>query len=410
MRTVCIPFVLSATLVLAQQTSVLFIGNSYTASNDLPNTFRQLALSLGDSVTVAMSAPGGYTLTDHVSYVPTLTAIDSQPWDFVVMQEQSQWGALPFDVTDMDVGALQLTEIIETTDECTYPVFYMTWGRKNGDALNCPNFPFMCTYAGMQQGLRENYIAVAEDNDAYVAPVGWAWKHVRDQYPDIELYVADESHPSAEGTYLAACTFYCTLFGESCVGATYNASLQPGTAEILRSIASSTVLDSTTTWNMDVPNGTDAGGWIIIASEPNAITYTHLGQGTHFWTCDNGQSFNTAQAAFTFGGPGIYNVTHIYNDPCGNSDTASLALEVYDTGITEGTNALVQVLAPGPSALEITGLTTAGTLNIHDHQGRVLVRRTITPGTRRISCPSGLHLWSVEEPSGQIWRGKVFVP
>ncbi|MEO8589266.1 MAG: hypothetical protein ABI432_07865, partial [Flavobacteriales bacterium] len=120
----------------AQQTSVLFIGNSYTAVNDLPNTFRQLALSLGDTVNLAMSAPGGYTFEDHAGYAPTLDAIASQPWDFVVLQEQSQLPAW-FDVETTMAYATVLSQLIEANDECTWPVFYMTWGRKNGDAGNC---------------------------------------------------------------------------------------------------------------------------------------------------------------------------------------------------------------------------------------------------------------------------------
>ena len=81
--------------VAAQQTNVLFIGNSYTYVNDLPNTLRQLALSLGDTVDVASSAPGGFTFQMHSTYAPTLTAINSQQWNYVVMQEQSQIPSFP---------------------------------------------------------------------------------------------------------------------------------------------------------------------------------------------------------------------------------------------------------------------------------------------------------------------------
>ena len=69
-------------------------------------------------------------------------------------------GALPFDVTDTELGAVQLVAAIEENNECTYPVFYMTWGRQNGDDLNCPDFPFMCTYDGMQLGLRNKDLVV----------------------------------------------------------------------------------------------------------------------------------------------------------------------------------------------------------------------------------------------------------
>ena len=106
-----------------------------------------------------MVAPGGYQLGNHTDNPASITAIAAQPWDFVVMQEQSQFGALPFEVSAFEVGAAALVQLIEENDECTYPVFYMTWGRKNGDADNCPFYPEMCTYASMQQALRDNQSA-----------------------------------------------------------------------------------------------------------------------------------------------------------------------------------------------------------------------------------------------------------
>src|SRR5690606_38104138 len=315
-----LPLLLLACTVHARaQTSVLFIGNSYTTVNDLPNMLRQVALSLGDTVTVASSAPGGYTLQQHATYAPTLNAITSQPWDFVVMQEQSQLGALPSDLTSTEYGLLQLMAAAEANWECTYPVLYMTWGRENGDPQFCPDFPFMCTYAGMQQALHNNYVALANFNDAWTAPVGAVWTTVRDTHPEIDLYVADGSHPSVAGTYLAACVFYSSLFHTSCTAATYTAGLDPATAATLRAIASSTVLDEFETWNLDLPNGTDA---LLDGFElgPDFVTLVHNGAGEHLWTCTNGQSFTTGTVTFTFDAPGTYVVTHTYHDPCGNSD------------------------------------------------------------------------------------------
>lgn len=76
----------------AQQTSVLFLGNSYTSVNDLPGLVQQLALSMGDTVNVQMVAPGGFTLYEHSTTLASIDAINAQAWDFVVMQEQSQLG------------------------------------------------------------------------------------------------------------------------------------------------------------------------------------------------------------------------------------------------------------------------------------------------------------------------------
>ena len=390
----------------AQQTSVLFIGNSYTYVNDLPNTMRLLALSLGDTVMVSSSAPGGYTLFQHSTYAPTITALESQDWDFVVMQEQSQLGALPTDVTTTELGATQLVARIEENHECTYPVFYMTWGRQNGDAQNCASFPFMCTYDGMQQGLRDNYVALAEGNDGYTAPVGAAWKQVRDTHPLINLYDPDGSHPSAAGTYLAACVFYCTLFQESCVASPYAASLQPDTAAILRDIASAVVLGEPLIWNLDVPNGTSAllDGATV---GPDWITLVHNGQGTHLWTCTNGQSFTTATVTFTFPTSDTYYVTHTYNDPCGNSDTVTLTFNIV-VGVEELGNArVVSVRSLQPSVIEVVGVS--GELTLTDLQGRAVLTRRLNADRTLVECQPGLYLYRIVEPSGTMWTGKVLV-
>jgi hypothetical protein len=45
---------------------VLFIGNSYTAVNDLPNWVRLVAESAGDTFEVVSIAPGGTTFSMHV--------------------------------------------------------------------------------------------------------------------------------------------------------------------------------------------------------------------------------------------------------------------------------------------------------------------------------------------------------
>ena len=410
MRKLLLPAWALAVATQAQQTSVLFIGNSYIGVNDLPNTFRQVALSLGDTVTTSAQTPGGYTLNGHATTPATLDAIASQPWDFVVMQEQSQLGALPFDVTDTELGAIQLVAAIEENDECTYPVFYMTWGRQNGDDLNCPDFPFMCTYDGMQQGLRDNYVALGEANDAYVAPVGVAWKQVRDTHPMINLYNPDGSHPSVEGTYLAACVFYCTLFQQSCAGASFVSTVQPDTAAILQGIASAMVLDSMTTWNLDVPNGTDATIDGYSSDGPNDITYYHFGAGTHLWTCSNGQTSTEASPTFTFTLSGDYTFTHTYTDPCGNTDTVTWTLEGVVVGVPETANTSPYRLSSiGHGLIEVVGATGGELLTLMDLRGRTLLTCRLKAEGLRISSPPGLQVYRITGTDGTSVTGKIAV-
>src|SRR5262249_46570037 len=47
------------------------------------------------------------------------------------------------------------------------------------------------------------------------APVGLAWQAALKARPDFALHVADKSHPNPAGSYLAACVFYATIYGQS---------------------------------------------------------------------------------------------------------------------------------------------------------------------------------------------------
>lgn len=410
MRFALCVLLLAALPVRAQQTDVLFIGNSYTSANGLPNMFRQIALSLGDTVNTTMQAPGGYTLANHAFDPATQNAIASQSWDYVVMQEQSQIGALPTNETFSNIHATDLGYDIQESSECAYPVFFMTWGRKNGDTQYCPQYPDVCTYAGMQQALRDNYTQFALENEGYVSPVGWAWKQVRDTHPDIELYQADESHPSVTGTYLAACVFYCTIFRESCVGTSFTSSLQPDTAAILQAIASATVLDSVDTWNLNEPGSTDAEPTGQSGDVDGVITFHHFGQGQHWWNCSNGQTSTEAEPTFTVQWDGFYTYTHVYTDPCGHTDTHTGVFQVYTTGIQEPSADRPTVSASGQGLLTVRGGNSGHLLEVFDAQGRIMRSLSLSSGIAVLPCPSGIALWRITSPMQARWNGRVLVP
>lgn len=63
----------------------------------------------------------------------------------------------------------------------------------------------------MQIALAGGYEMFASALVAAVAPVGMAWWMSLAERPDIVLYQADGSHPSREGSYLAAAVITATL-------------------------------------------------------------------------------------------------------------------------------------------------------------------------------------------------------
>lgn len=227
-----------------EKVSALFVGNSFTYVNDLPKTTADIAASLGDRLDYDMSAPGGYLLMQHAYYQPTLDKIKSKPWDFVILQEQSQAPALAADYVDKYVipYAAQLDKTVHLNNPQTKIVFFETWGYENGDSDNCAKVPGVCDYAGMQARLQQAYAAMAQNADGEMAPVGDAWNYIRKTHPEIELYQSDGKHPSPAGTYLAACVFYATLFKKEAVGAA-SLTINPLQARILQEAAQKIVFD-----------------------------------------------------------------------------------------------------------------------------------------------------------------------
>lgn len=232
----------------------LFLGNSYTYYNGgLPATIQNLAQANGDNLVKSQNTPGGYSLEGHSTNALSLEKIKESNWDYVVLQGQSQNPSFPPSqvATQVKPYAVILNDSIKANNSCTKTMFFMTWGKKNGDAGNCAGYPILCTFEGVTQRLRESYLEMTVENNAECAPVGVAWKKAVEDFPLLELFNPDGSHPSYAGTYLSACVFYSSMFHKTTVGNTYWSTLDSITAYRLQVIASETVLDSLDVWKIE---------------------------------------------------------------------------------------------------------------------------------------------------------------
>src|SRR6185369_6488230 len=110
---------------------ILFIGNSYTYVNDLPAALIALAKSGGHQIETGMAAEGGMTLANHVDSADTAKQITSSPWDFVVLQEQSQIPSVKqARIDQMYPAARRLVQQIEGAGAA--PIFFITWAHRDG--------------------------------------------------------------------------------------------------------------------------------------------------------------------------------------------------------------------------------------------------------------------------------------
>jgi hypothetical protein len=179
---------------------VLFIGNSFTFYHDLP----QMLVALGRAgkqrpLVVQQETPGGCTLEKHWNDGRALALIRSRKWDYVVLQDQSQMPLLRPET--LSAYGRKFDEAIRSAGAKT--IFYQTWAPQDQPER--------------QAAISAAYAKLARERRALLAPVGDAWQAASGEKRS-SLYEKDGRHPSAAGSYLAACVFYATINGADPAG------------------------------------------------------------------------------------------------------------------------------------------------------------------------------------------------
>ena len=239
---------------------ILMMGNSYTSSNSLSVRLDSILTDSGEDAQVTSLTSGGLKLSEHAERANTPghswnTSLQ-QRYDYVILQDQSQVPGLSIDTEywqDSLEGLIYLDRRIRSEGGET--ILFMTWGRMEGDWLH-PD------YSSMQESVSRGYEMYNEnittaDRPTYISPVGLAFMHIHEAVEDSgqnatdgwtsfsALYSSDGSHPSIDGTYLAACVMYSTITGESSVGREAPSQISPERALELQQAAAATVFNET---------------------------------------------------------------------------------------------------------------------------------------------------------------------
>lgn len=191
---------LLVSVVSAQETPVprrlLFIGNSLTASNELPSLVQQLFVTLKQPKPYVESiVMGGASLGDHWRSSSNIKdRIISGKWDYIILQQGSSSLASSQKefLQDMATAKPWLKE------SKAVPCLYMVWP----DVSRHRYFP----------QVRTAYANAAKAVDGMFLPAGLALQHVREQAPNLQLFT-DTLHPNQLGTYLAGYVIAARLTG-----------------------------------------------------------------------------------------------------------------------------------------------------------------------------------------------------
>lgn len=203
---------------------VLFIGNSLTASNDLPGTVAAIAAAAGEPIQVSAVTQANFALIDHVKAGNALAMIRRGGWDVVVLQQgPTSTGPSP-DRDTLIIATRLLDQEIRAAGGRT--ALFMVWP----------------TRARLQyfDNTRDAYHAAATEVNGLFLPAGEAWRTAWQDNDGLEFYSGDAFHPSPLGSFLAALVIYEGITGKNAetlpARAFVGSSLFPLSEETIRAL------------------------------------------------------------------------------------------------------------------------------------------------------------------------------
>jgi hypothetical protein len=178
---------------------VLFVGNSFTYYNNLPQVVSAMAKSQDLIIDTRHSTAGGASLQDHWKRqkgTQTRKMIKDENWDYVVFNNHSL-STINAPKTFLKFSKKFANLVRKKGAE---PVFMMTWAYKSNPLM-------LPTIVKMYKELSEL------TNSDYV-PCGPLFANSMKYRPNLELF-HDDKHPSPNGTYLLGLAFYKYFTGQN---------------------------------------------------------------------------------------------------------------------------------------------------------------------------------------------------
>ncbi len=209
----------------AAEINLLFMGNSHTSANGLPDMVATIVRAARPGKTVAaVEAPGWMFLGERATDTPSIKLLHEGTWSFVVLQAQEYSSSGTFSYpTD---GAEALVRM--TRESHAVPILFPEWPRRGIDE---------------SQRIYELHVSIARKEPACVAPIPQAFDLALARHPDLVLHADDGNHSAPAGAFLAALVIATTMteFAPDRLAFLPQIAIDAPTQEKLRLVASATV-------------------------------------------------------------------------------------------------------------------------------------------------------------------------
>ena len=172
---------------------LLFIGNSHTYYNSMPELVQRLFEATGQKLHVTMLAVGGKGLSYHATSHNTMFNIRCGGYDMVIVQDK----ATAFEIPAFRESAKAIKDMADKAGSQFY--LYMPWAGRDNRAA--------------QRAMTDAYQEFSRANKCFFAPVGEVFGKLLQSESAELLYREDGNHATPFGSYVAALTVFYTLTG-----------------------------------------------------------------------------------------------------------------------------------------------------------------------------------------------------
>ena len=307
-------------------TRVLFIGNSLTYFNNMPQTFEAIANSKGDPTIVTMHAPGGTGFSHHITNPTVFNYFRQGNWDYIVLQpgsNESPGYSEPINSTL--TRARILKDSINLYNPCAkvlyYEISYGVWGNTEAN---------LTSYNNTMDLIRTNLEYLADSTKSYFAPAGEVIRKAWNTDQSIMLWGGvGDIHPNSIGSYMIACTFYSTIYQKNSFGTNITTSLTPTEASYYQQLADSIVLNHFSDWRINTYNSFTDFNYTINQSN---VTFTSTSENIDslHWNFGDGNFSNSTPSNHTYNQSNDYTVTlSTYKDGCLDTRTKTIFPEEF---------------------------------------------------------------------------------
>jgi hypothetical protein len=206
---------ITALQIYGEGRRILFVGNSYLYTQDIPGIVQALADSAGgDKVAVATLAGPDMALIDHWNNGSAKREIARGGWEWVVLQQGPSSVEVNRDTLRL-AAALMAGEANKVSAKTA---LFSAWPTSN----RLQDFPRAI----------ESYQLAATDVSGIFLPVASSWLGAWSRDANVLLY-ADGLHPSIAGAYLSSLVVYGRLLGKTTTGLPATLKLRSGALLVL---------------------------------------------------------------------------------------------------------------------------------------------------------------------------------